>query len=170
MSACSSSTTRATCWGRRSRSTSRSQDIAPACSRRFPSSRPPATRRSRAARCAGGCTNRGVEVVRSSRVVALEDGAARCAGEFGQPFELELDTVVLVTQRRPNDALWHELNADPDALEREGIGGVYAIGDALAPRLLADAIFDGHRLGREIDGPHPQVALPYRRERPLVTR
>ncbi len=112
----------------------------------------------------------GVEVVRGSRVIALGEGVARCAGEFGEPFELQLDAVVLVTQRRPNDGLWHELNGDPDALEREGIRGVYAIGDALAPRLLADAIFDGHRLGREIDGPHPQVPLPYRRERPLVRR
>ena len=36
----------------------------------------------------------------------------------------------------------------------------------VASRLLADAIFDGHRLGREVDGPHPQTALPYLREGP----
>jgi len=28
---------------------------------------------------------------------------------------------------------------------------VFAIGDCVAPRLLADCVFDGHRLAREID-------------------
>jgi dimethylamine/trimethylamine dehydrogenase len=46
---------------------------------------------------------------------------------------------------------------------------VYRIGDCVAPRLIADAIFDGHRLGREIDSPHPEQPLPYLRERPLVS-
>ena len=41
------------------------------------------------------------------------------------------------------------------------------IGDCVAPRLLAEAIFDGHRLAREIDCADPEVALPYLRERPL---
>ena len=35
----------------------------------------------------------------------------------------------------------------------------------MAPRLIADAIFDGHRLGREIDTADPATALPYLRER-----
>ncbi len=45
---------------------------------------------------------------------------------------------------------------------------VHAIGDCVAPRLIADAIFDGHRLAREIDSPDPSRPLPYLRERPLV--
>ena len=44
--------------------------------------------------------------------------------------------------------------------------GVYRIGDCVAPRLLADAIWDGHRLGREIDSPDPSRPLPHLRERP----
>jgi dimethylamine/trimethylamine dehydrogenase len=42
---------------------------------------------------------------------------------------------------------------------------VYRIGDAVAPRLLSEAVFDGHRLAREIDSPDPETPLPYRRER-----
>jgi dimethylamine/trimethylamine dehydrogenase len=38
----------------------------------------------------------------------------------------------------------------------------------VAPRLIADAIFDGHRLAREIDSPDPERPLPYLRERPLM--
>ena len=42
---------------------------------------------------------------------------------------------------------------------------VFRIGDCVAPRLLAEAVFDGHRLAREIDGDDPEVALPWLRER-----
>ena len=37
--------------------------------------------------------------------------------------ELAADSVVLVTQRLSNDSLWRELQAEPEALEREGIEG-----------------------------------------------
>ena len=39
---------------------------------------------------------------------------------------------------------------------KKGIAGVYRAGDCLAPRYLADVVFDGHRMGREIDSPDPQ--------------
>ena len=42
---------------------------------------------------------------------------------------------------------------------------VYRVGDCVAPRILADAIFDGHRLASEIDSEDPAVALPWLRER-----
>jgi len=75
---------------------------------------------------------------------------------------------VLVTQRLSNDALYHELVADSALLDSCGIVGLYRIGDCVAPRIPADAIFDGHRLGREIDSPAPATPLPYRRERLTV--
>ena len=71
---------------------------------------------------------------------------------------------MLVTQRRSDDALYHALVADPGDVE-----GVYRVGDCVAPRILADAIFDGHRLAREIDQPDPAVALPWLRERVSLT-
>ncbi len=67
-----------------------------------------------------------------------------------------------------NDALYHALRADP-RLADEGVEAVYRIGDCVAPRMIAECIFDGHRLGREIDSPHPAVPLPFKRERMLVT-
>ena len=53
----------------------------------------------------------------------------------------------------------------PGALAAEGVEALYRIGDCVAPRLIAEAIFDGHRLAREIDSEDPSVPLPYRRER-----
>jgi hypothetical protein len=38
----------------------------------------------------------------------------------------------------------------------------------VAPRLIADVIFDGHRLAREIDSPNPEEPLPYKRERRVI--
>jgi len=101
-------------------------------------------------------------------VTAIAEGGIELEGEFRRRSELEVDGVVLVTQRVSDDSLYLELTADPEALEREGVEAVYRIGDCVAPRLIADAIFDGHRLGREIDSPDPSQALPYLRERPLV--
>jgi dimethylamine/trimethylamine dehydrogenase len=83
----------------------------------------------------------------------------------GEPWAAGCDGVVLVTQQASDDALYRELSGDPAALEAAGIGAVYRIGDAVAPRLLSEAVFDGHRLAREIDSPDPATPLPYRRER-----
>jgi dimethylamine/trimethylamine dehydrogenase len=80
---------------------------------------------------------------------------------------VEVDTVVLCTQRVSNDELYRELKADPGALEREGIEALYGIGDASAPRMIVDSIFDGHRLAREIDSDNPAMPLPFIRERRL---
>ena len=71
---------------------------------------------------------------------------------------------MLVTQREPCDQLYHELDADRDRLKAEEIEALYRIGDCVAPRLIADCIFDGHRLAREIDTENPAVPLPYLRE------
>ena len=62
------------------------------------------------------------------------------------------DTIVLVTARRPRDEL------------RLALGDAYAVGDCVAPRLLADCIFDGHRLAMEIEEPDPMVPARVRRE------
>ena len=82
--------------------------------------------------------------------------------------KLDADGVVLVTQRLSNDALYRELTADPGALEREGVEAVFRAGDCVAPRLIADCVFDGHRLAREIDADDPGRPLPFIRERRLA--
>jgi dimethylamine/trimethylamine dehydrogenase len=55
-------------------------------------------------------------------------------------------------------------------MESEGITACYRIGDCVAPRLIADCVFDGHRLAREIDSENPEVPLPFKRERNVVER
>jgi dimethylamine/trimethylamine dehydrogenase len=74
---------------------------------------------------------------------------------------------VLCSARISDDELYRELKANKDRWETEGIESVYVIGDASAPRMIVDSIFDGHRLAREIDSPHPEMPLPFIRERRL---
>jgi dimethylamine/trimethylamine dehydrogenase len=81
---------------------------------------------------------------------------------------VDCDGVVLVTQRLPHEALFRDLRDDPVALEREDIEAVYRVGDCAVPSTIADAVFEGHRLAREIDSPNPAYPLPYIRERRLL--
>jgi dimethylamine/trimethylamine dehydrogenase len=95
----------------------------------------------------------------------MGEGFIRGTDEFGEPVELEADAVVLVTQRLSNESLYLELAQDLDALHGEGVDALYRIGDCVAPRLVAEASYDGHRLAREIDSDDPATPLPYTRER-----
>jgi dimethylamine/trimethylamine dehydrogenase len=69
-------------------------------------------------------------------------------------------STVLVTHRLSYDGLYHELKGPEERLRAERIKGVYRCGDCTAPRTFADAVFEGHRLAREIESPQPGVALP----------
>lgn len=102
----------------------------------------------------------GIEFHRNVVLGQVEKGRISGEGEFGTKFSVAADALVLVTHRLPNDELYRELSSDPRALAEAGITGLYHIGDAVTPRILADAVFDGHRLGREIDEPNPSKALP----------
>ncbi|WP_329231951.1 MULTISPECIES: FAD-dependent oxidoreductase [Streptomyces] len=82
------------------------------------------------------------------------------------------DALVLVSQRTSDTSLYRALVDDygTEKLAAEGVDAVYRIGDCVAPRIIAEAVFDGHRLGREIDSPDPAMPLPYLRERPVEVR
>jgi dimethylamine/trimethylamine dehydrogenase len=107
-----------------------------------------------------------VEIVTEHSLDFIEPGIAKGSHIYDprKTSAWESDNVVLVTCRNSDESLFRELEADPDTLAREGIKGVYRIGDCVSPRLIADAIFEGHRLAREIDTANPAVPLPYIRE------
>ncbi|MDA8321103.1 MAG: FAD-dependent oxidoreductase [Actinomycetota bacterium] len=111
----------------------------------------------------------GIDVVHATTVTAIEavhGGPVTLTGtdRYGETWSVVCDGVVLVTMQVSNDVLHAELTADRAALAAAGIS-LYRIGDALAPRLISEAVYDGHRLAMEIDGPDPAVPAAYRRER-----
>jgi dimethylamine/trimethylamine dehydrogenase len=103
-------------------------------------------------------------------VTGIQAGHLTARDNVGELLELEADAVVLVTQRLSNEELFLSLKKNEEALAAEGIEAVYRIGDCVAPRLIAEAVFDGHRLAREIDADDPAVPLPYKRERLVLER
>jgi dimethylamine/trimethylamine dehydrogenase len=109
----------------------------------------------------------GVSTREETVVTAIEPGRISTVHAFGDEVELDAVAIVLVTQRLSNEALYLELKADESALAEAGIEGLYRVGDCVAPQLIADAIFDGHRLAREIDSGDPAQPLAWARERPL---
>jgi len=107
----------------------------------------------------------GVSVRPVTTITAISAASVTGHDRHGERWSAACDGVVLVTQQASQEALYHELASDETALTAAGISGLYRIGDAVAPRMISEAIFDGHRLAREIDGKDPARPAPYRRER-----
>ena len=106
----------------------------------------------------------GVRIVANHNLTAIDDGTVEVAGVHGEPARtIEAATVVLVTMREPNDALYRELRDDRNALDAAGIRSLRAIGDCFAPGLLSEAVFSGHEAARLLDGPDV-TDLPFRIE------
>jgi dimethylamine/trimethylamine dehydrogenase len=107
----------------------------------------------------------GVSVRHATTITGVGTGSVTGHDRHGEPWSAACDGVVLVTQQASHDTLYRELAGDEAALTAAGIRGLYRIGDAVAPRMISEAIFDGHRLAREIDEKDPGQPAPYRRER-----
>ncbi|MBZ6083675.1 FAD-dependent oxidoreductase [Streptomyces olivaceus] len=109
--------------------------------------------------------DRGVTMSTGVVLTEVGDRTVSGVGEFGEPFALPYDVFVPVTQRVPDDSLYRALRADQEGLAEAGIRRLVPIGDCVAPRLLADVVFEAHRVAREIESVDPRVPLPYKRER-----
>ena len=90
----------------------------------------------------------GITAQHATTITGIGPASATGHDRRGQPWSAACDGVVLVTQQASHDALYTELAGDQPALAAAGISGLHQIGDAAAPRLISEAIFDGHRLAR----------------------
>ena len=70
--------------------------------------------------------------------------------------------VVMVTDRIPNDSLYHELKP---ALADGRLRSLRIIGDAEAPNIIAQAVFSGHLAAREFDEAIDPDVTPFKVER-----
>ena len=77
------------------------------------------------------------------------------------------DSVILCTARESKTELYDGLVAHKDRWADAGLKVVVRSGDCLAPRYLADAIFDGHRIAREIESDNPERPRAIIRERQI---
>ncbi len=98
----------------------------------------------------------------------IDDGMVELACVYTDRTEtLPCVSVVLVTARLPNDALYYDLTCDEEALIHSDIKTVTRIGDCLAPGTIAAAVYGGHRYAREFDEP-VHDGVPFKRELPLL--
>ncbi len=107
----------------------------------------------------------GVEIVTAHGLSAFDGREATIACAYtGRERRIAADSVVMVTARRPNDALHRALSerlaagvpAAPKSLRR--------IGDCDAPAIIAAAVHAGHRYARELDATGDGSDPPTRRE------
>jgi dimethylamine/trimethylamine dehydrogenase len=94
----------------------------------------------------------------------LGDGVETACVFTGRKGRIACDAVVLVTARLPNESLYRDLLDRREAWADNGILSVKAIGDALAPGIIAAAVYAGHRYARELDGPETGDDPPFKRE------
>jgi len=107
----------------------------------------------------------GAELVMGKHIAQIGDEEIELACNFTDNRSwMDRGSLILVTMRDAHDALYRELTADPDALENAGIKSVTAIGDCLAPGLIAAAVYGGHKYARELDTEVPIDSPPFRRE------
>jgi dimethylamine/trimethylamine dehydrogenase len=78
---------------------------------------------------------------------------------------LACDAIVMVTDRLPNDALYHELKP---ALAEGKLKSLRLIGDAEAPNIIAQAVFSGHLAAREFDEQIDPNETPFKVERVIL--
>lgn len=108
----------------------------------------------------------GVSLVTQHTLKAIGPGAVTLASSItGAPLEVPCQAVVLLTERQPNDDLYHELRP---MLGRPNLQSLRLIGDAEAPNIIAQAVFAGHLAAREFDEA-PVDGTPFRVERVAVS-
>jgi dimethylamine/trimethylamine dehydrogenase len=78
---------------------------------------------------------------------------------------LPCDAIVMVTDRIPNDTLYHELKP---ALAEGKLKSLRLIGDAEAPNIIAQAVFSGHLAAREFDDAPDPDGTPFKVERVVL--
>ncbi len=115
----------------------------------------------------------GVEVVLYDR---YRDGSRRTTTpttgvyprRLGDAVEiLDCDSVILCTSREAKTELYDGVMALKPRWREAGLETVVRSGDCLAPRYLADAIFDGHRIAREFESVNPERPKAIIRERQI---
>jgi dimethylamine/trimethylamine dehydrogenase len=94
----------------------------------------------------------GVEIITAHSLTGFDGRQAtlECAYS-GRETMLSASAVVLVTQRKPNDDLHHDILAKVDGDAAKLPFTLTRIGDVDAPAIIAAAVYAGHRYAQELD-------------------
>jgi len=107
----------------------------------------------------------GVNIIASHRLSSYEGQCAVLNCVYSEKEQnIDIESIVTVTSRHPNDTLFRELqnhkNEQPDSAPKS----ITRIGDCEAPAIIAGAVFSGHRYARELDTiVNPDARIKYDR-------
>ncbi len=94
----------------------------------------------------------GVKIITSHGLAAFDGREAQIECSFtGNRQSIDVEAVVTVTMREPNDELFHEVNRMLEGEVEHRPGSITRIGDCEAPSIIAGAVYSGHRYARELD-------------------
>ncbi len=107
----------------------------------------------------------GVEIVVSHALAELDEKRVTLASVYGDAHRRteEFETLLLVTSREPDDALYRALCEQAEALRY-----LRAIGDCSAPGTVAAAVYDGHGAARHLGSDEDIYAPLFNREIPAL--
>jgi len=112
-----------------------------------------------------------VSILANKRIVSAANGEITLACVFtNREQTLACDNLVLLTQRESNAKLYTQLDALIESDNPANSPKLHIIGDAEAPALIADAVYSGHKMAREIEMSADEIeSIIYRREIPSLT-
>ncbi len=110
----------------------------------------------------------GVEQVTTHNVTSAQAGGVTVDHHWSHvKRDIACDAIVSLTARVPNDGLFFALESRSAEWAAAGVTDVRCVGDALAPGLIAHAVYDGHRYAQGFDeGPVRDVM--FRRHLPVA--
>ncbi len=94
----------------------------------------------------------GVDIVTGHelREIGASGALLRCT-YTGRERQIAAETLVMVSQRKPNDGLFRELQKHINAGTAGAPRTLVRIGDCQAPAIIAAAVYAGHRYAQELD-------------------
>ena len=107
-----------------------------------------------------------VELIVSHQLSNVSEGIATVANVYDQNRQTEIpfDTLIMVTSREPNNAVYLELSEQANRFKT-----LLSIGDSLAPGTIAAAVYDGHLAARNLESEVDFYEPLFRREMPELS-
>jgi len=107
----------------------------------------------------------GVKLFPQNNLNSVQNGAVELSCVFtDNKTHYDCDSLVLVTERIPNDKIYQNLQNNKSELSKLKIKTFQRIGDCLAPGIIANAIHSGHLAAREFENVNTEE-VPFLRER-----
>lgn len=110
----------------------------------------------------------GVKLRTQTTVTATSENSVKLSNPYWGEEAVEIDSVVLVGTRSSDNTMFKGLLDLRDEWAANEVTAVHRVGDCVRPSFIAEAIFSGHRLGREFDTEDPSQPQPFVRERRII--